>query len=300
MSDSRDRFAELRRLGDDMPETDESAKARARSRLDRAIQLERGAAPRTSRRRWGAVAAAIAVLSVATTLFLREVADRPSLLRLAAVASAQPAPSVPAGSFVYASSRERRTIGSTHLEEGEMGTVIVDLVRETWVAPDGSGLIRERPIPASSGEITRFTAQPGELRFTDLDRLPTEPEALLDAIMEPGFLDEPDNDLDLLNGIGALLRDSYLDPAHREGLFLIVEGLEGVEVQDDYRDRLGRAGIAISLGDGTRTVTLVFEPRTSRLLAEADIRTDGTFFEATYLETGVVEEVGDRPGGTEA
>jgi hypothetical protein len=47
-------------------------------------------------------------------------------------------------------------------------------------------------------------------------------------------------------------------------------------------------------------VTLVFEPRTSRLLAEADIRTDGTFFEATYLETGVVEEVGDRPGGTGA
>ena len=283
MSDSRDRegFAELRRLGDDMSESDESAKARARSRLDRAIQRERGAAARTSARRWGAVAAAIVVLSVGTTVFLREVADRPALLRLAAVASAQPAPSVPAGSFVYASSRVRTTVSSTHLEEGDMGTVIVSLLRETWIAPDGSGLILESPIPANSGEVKRFRAGPGELRFTNLDQLPTEPEALLHAIMGPGLLDEPDNDLDLLNGIGALLRDSYLDPAHRRGLFLIVAGLEGVEVEENYRDDLGRIGIAISLRESARSVTLVFEPRTSGLLAEADTRTDGTFFEAT-------------------
>lgn len=297
MSDSRDpkSFAELRRLGDDMPETDETAKARARSRLDRAIERERGASSRTSLRRWGAVAAAITVLSVAATVFLRDVSDRPALLRLAAVASAQPIPSVPSGSFVYVSSRVRTTTDSTHVDEGDMGTVIVDYLRETWIAADGSGLTLDRPLRPGSGETRRTSAEPGTLRSTNLDGLPTEPEALVDTLKELGFLGAPADDLDILNEVGALLRDSYLDPAHREGLFLIVEGMEGVEVDEGYRDHLGRIGIGVSLRDGSRAVTLVFEPRTSRLLAEADTRDDGSVFEATYLETAVVADAGDRP-----
>jgi hypothetical protein len=301
MSDIREPegFAELRRLGDDMPERDETARARARSRLDRAIQRERGASTRTSLQRWGAVAAAIVILSVATTVFLREMTDRrvtePALRRLAAVASVQRTPSVPAGSFVYTRARVRASDTRINITTGEEEMVIVGYLRETWIAADGSGVILQRPLESGSGEATRFDEGPGTLRFTNLDGLPTEPEALLEAIMKPGFLDEPDDDLEILRGIGGLLRDSYLDPAHREGLFLIVEGMQGVEVDEGYRDHLGRIGIAVSLRDSTRAVTLVFEPRTSRLLAEADTHDDGTFSEATYLETAVVGDAGDRP-----
>jgi hypothetical protein len=294
-----DGFAELRKLGDDVPETDEIAMARARSRLNSAIERERAASPRTPLRRWGALAAAIVALSVVASLVLRgagELARRePALLRLAAVAATQPPASVPSGSFVYTSARVRTTVTSTNITTGATETVVVASRRETWIAADGSGLILERPVRPGLGTTRRLRGEPGSLRFTNLHQLPTEPEALLDAIMGPGFLDEPDDDFEVLSGIGALLRDSYVDPAHREALFLIVEGIRGVTVDEDHRDLLGRLGTAVSLRDSTRSVTLVFQPRTSRLLAEGERRADGTFFEATYLQTSVVRAVGERP-----
>jgi hypothetical protein len=293
-------FAELRSLGDDVPETDVPAKARARARLDVAIEGERAGSARTSLWKWGAVAAAIVAVAVATSFIVRGAEDQPrgfpALLQLAAVASTQPPPAVPAGSFVYTLSRVRTTSIDFHIPTEETTTVIVATRRETWIATDGSGLILERPLEPGSGGSKRIPAEPGDLRFPSLDQLPTEPEALLDAIMGPGFLDEPDDDFEVLSGIGALLRDAYVDPAHRKALFLIVESIEGVDVVEDYRDPLGRLGTALSLRDGGRSVTLVFEPRTSQLLEEGETHEDGTFYEATYLETAIVGAIGERPG----
>jgi hypothetical protein len=292
-------LAELRMLGDDVPETDETARARARSRLDRAIEREQAASARATRWRWGAVAAAIVAVSVATSIILRGTADRPSagsaLMELATVASIQAPPSVPAGSYVYTRARTRTTVTTPESTTGETETEIVTTQRETWIASDGSGLVLERPIQPGSGEIHRVLAEPGTLRFTSLDQVPTEPRALLDAIMGHGFLDEPDDDFEVLSGIGALLRDSYVDSAHRESLFLIVGGIEGVEVEENYRDPLGRLGTALSLRNGARSVTLVFEARTSRLLADSETHPDGIASEATYLQTAVVGAAGERP-----
>lgn len=295
-----DGFAELRKLGDDVPETDEKAKARARSRLNSAIERERAALPRKALKRWITLAAAIVAVSITASLVLRGAAElprpEPALLRLATVASTQPPPSVPAGSFVYTKAKVRATVESTNISTGATETVVVASRRETWIAANGSGLILERPLPLGSGEVKRIRGGPGALRFTNLDQLPTEPHALLDAIMGPGFLDQPNDDLEIFTGIGTLLRDSYVDPAHREGLFLIVEGIEGVEVEANQRDPLGRLGTAVTLRDSTRSVTLVFQPRTSRMLAERETRADGTIFEATYLQVAVVRAVGERPG----
>jgi hypothetical protein len=287
-------FAELKTLGDDVPETDALAKARARARVDAAIERER-AARRTSPWRWGAVAASIIAVAIATSSIVRE-AESPALLQLAAVASTQPPPAVPAGSFVYMLSRLHTTSTDTNISTGETDTVIVETRRETWSATDGSGLILMRPIPPGSGEPLRISAKPGELRYPSLDAFPTEPEALLEAIMGRGFLDEPHDDFEVLSGIGALLRDAYVDPAHRKALFLIVESIDGVDVVEDYRDPLGRLGTALSLREGARSVTLVFEPRTSQLLEEDQTYEDGTFLEATYLETAIVGAIGERPG----
>jgi hypothetical protein len=293
-----DDFAELRNLGDDVPETDAPAKARARARLDVAIEGERtAAAARTWPWKWGAVAAAIVAVAVTTSFLVRGAGPpgSPALLQLAAVASTQPPPAVPAGSFVYTLSRVRTTSTDFHIPTGETKTVIVETRRETWVATDGSGLILERPLEPGSGGAKRFPQGPGDLRFPSLDQFPTDPRALLDAIMGPGFLDEPNDDFEVLSGIGALLRDAYVDPAHRKSLFLIVERIEGVDVVEDYRDPLGRLGTALSLREGVRSVTLVFEPDTSRLLEEGETNLGGTFYEATYLETAIVGAIGERP-----
>lgn len=293
-------IAELRVLGDDAPMTDPAAKGRARSRLDRAIARERAASTRRRLQRWGAVAAAIVSISIATPLFLREAADRhpasPALLQLAAAASTQPPSSIPDGWFVYTRARVRATITDIDVTTGEMESQNVVSRRETWIAQDGSGLIVERRTRPPAAQVEGTSGGPGTFRFPNLDHLPTQPQALLDAIMGPGFLDEPDDGFEVLSGIGALLRDSYVSPAHREALFLIVEGMEGVEVENNYRDHLGRLGVAVSLRDSTQSETLVFEPGTSRLLAEREWRDDGAFvFEASYLETAIVPGRGERP-----
>jgi hypothetical protein len=297
-----DGFAELRRLGDDVPEADVAAKARARSRLQAAIEQERAASARASMWRWGAVAAAIVAVAVATSFILRGAADRrlgaSALLELAAVASTQPPPAIPPGSFVYSLAHVRATSTDVDIATGETERVVVEIRRETWIAPNGSGLILEHTLRPGSSGSERFSAEPGTLRFPNLDQLPTEPDALLKAIEGPGFLDEPEDDFGVLSGIGALLRDAYVDPAHRKALFLIVGSIEGVDVVEAYRDPLGRLGTALSLGDSGRSVTLVFQPRTSRLLEEAETHEDGAFFEATYVQTAIVKAIGERPAET--
>ena len=295
-----DGFAELRKLGSDIPETDDAAKARALARLESAIQRERATSRGRTLKRWVALTAAIVAVSITAALVLREGAElsgpHPAILQLAAVASTQPPPMVPAGSFAYTKAKVRATVESTNISTGATETEVVASLRETWISADGSGLILDRLLPLGSGKPRSFRGGPGELRFPSLNQLPTEPGAFLDAIRGPGFLDEPDNDFEILSGIGALLRDPYVDPSHRRALFLIVQGIEGVDVIERYRDPLGRLGTALSLREGARSVTLVFEPRTSRLLEEGETNIGNTFYEATYVQTGVVRAIGERPG----
>jgi hypothetical protein len=295
-----DRLAVLRGLGRDIPEFDPEAKNRARARLQRVIETDR----RRPRRAMPAfaIAAAILLASLAVVLVVDQAPHREdefALLRLATVASSQPAPSIPAGSFAYLSARVVRTSTTGSVDAGQEETVVVELSRETWIARDGSGLIVERQIGAP-GDTTRFEAAAGELRFVELSGLPTEPGALLEALYAPGLLDEPDDDLEVLSGIAALLRDAYASPGHRRALFEIVQGIEGVEVTEGFLDPRGRSGTAISLSDDVRTVTLVFDPETSRLLFEGESRTDGRLYEATYLHAAVVPAAGERPNSTTA
>lgn len=295
-----DGFAALRGLRAEVPRVDPSAKARAWSRLERSIDDERAARRRRRSWRWGAVAASIAASATLTSVLVSQSTDRGDiqqpLIRLAAVAAAQPPPSIPPGSFAYTRARVEVARSSTDIATGETGTAIVGIIRETWVASDGSGSVVESPIDRGSGEPETTTAKPGTLRLVALDRFPTDAEGLLEAIVGAGYLDEPDDDVELLAGVAALLRDSYASPAHRTALFDIVAGIDDVVVQERYPDPAGRMGTAVTLHRGGRSVTLVFEPSTSRLLAEREDRAGETVFEAAYLETGVVDELGGRPG----
>jgi hypothetical protein len=305
MSEGPDDMADLRMLGDDVPVTDPVAKARARARLEDVIQQEQ-VRPRThiSWRRFAAAAAvAAALVTLASwSLLQRSIAPSPvpstqetALLQLAMVASSQAAPTTPVGSFVYTRSRVRAKSSDVIVTGEELGSQIVTSHRETWVAQDGSGLILERRIHPASTRTERIEVGPGSLRLPDFDELPTRPLDLLEAIMRSEYLGQPDDGFETLSGIGALLRDPYVSPAHRQALFLIVRDMEGVEVDENYRDPLGRLGVAVSLGDGARSVILVFEPGTSRLLMEGEDRA-GRVFQAVYIETAVVSAIGGTPG----
>lgn len=300
-----DDMADLKVFGDDAPVTDPAAKARARARLEHAIQSE-GVRPR-SRVAWRpfAAAAAAALVTVASWSLLQSSIDPSTtpkpplqetpLLQLAMAASSQPAPTIPVGSFVYTRSRVRATSSDVSATGDELGSEVITSRRETWIAEDGSGLMIDNRIGPVAAEAETTRGGPGTFPVPDFDELPTAPAALLDAIMGPGYLDDPDGGFEVLSGIGALLRDPFVSPAHREALFLIVEDMEDVEVEENYRDPVGRFGIAVSLSDGSRSVILVFESGTSDLLMEGEER-DGGIFEALYLETAIVSARGERPG----
>lgn len=298
-------MADLRLLGDDVPVTDQAAKARARSRLEAVMQGE-DVRPRPNIvwRPVAAAAAAILVTLATWTLLDRSIeppdARRPALLQLATAASSQAAPAVPAGSFVYTRSRVEAVSSDVSVSGEELGSEIITSRRETWIARDGSGLLIERRIGLDAVREERTPGGPGTFRFGDVNELPTDPGALFDAIMGAGFLDGPDDDFAVLSGIGALLRDPFVSPAHREALFRIVASMEGVQVDEEYLDPVGRIGIGVSLRDSSRSVILVFEPGTSRLLAEAESRDGAVIYRASYLESAVVSARGKRPDHVKA
>jgi hypothetical protein len=290
-------FAAIRRIGANVPRMDPGARARALVRLDREIELE--VTTRRRRRRVATLlAAALAVLAVTSLLelgFERPGGEELPILQIAAVAGAQSSPSIPDGSFMYTRSLARAWRTDVPVDDPEQAETTTDSwVREVWIAEDGSGLIVE----TRDGErLGRTLADPGDLRFAELNSAPTDPDGLLAAIMGEGYLDEPDSDVEILAGIAPLLGDAYALPEHRRALFEIVAALPGVTVDERHEDRAGRVGTAVSLGDGRVTVTLVFDPETSGLLEFRQEYADGRISAETYLQTALVGETGERPRG---
>ena len=187
-----DGFAELRKLGDDVPE---NGRPRKGSRESAAGCRHRGANERPRRKRplkrWGAVAAAIVAVAVTTLSSFVEAAGLPRPSRRccdsAAVASTQPPPSVPAGPSCTRSPGCGQPHSISNIQTGETNTDTVEIVRETWAAADSdpgsilaARLCWSRAKPRGSRGTGRTS---GSRTWT---RFPTEPRALLDATMGPG------------------------------------------------------------------------------------------------------------------
>ena len=155
--------------------------------------------------------------------------------------------------------------------------------REKWEAAGrpqlGVPRPRERDVPAG------VASNPV---FGDLNALPTDPAALLSWLQaRAGGHDAPT--FELLQLAGALLAEPAARPALRAAVFGALAAVDGLDVDPDARDRLGRAGVGVSFtspqhGPNER-FTLLFDAQTTRPLG---------------VETTLLERVDwlDAPPGT--
>jgi hypothetical protein len=196
--------------------------------------------------------------------------------------------------------------------------------REIWIAPDGSGRIREmagRPrflskaqraawIATGSPKLppvaraTNETFDPGQLRYFRSADLPTDPATLrrlIEARKVPG-IGGPPGEAETFELIGEMLRETDLRPALRAAIYEVAAELPGVELLGPVRDPAGRRGVGVAFTDHRRGIRheLIFDPADSALLGERQVVVGGWDKDlqvpagtvvgyASYLESGVVD-----------
>ena len=191
------------------------------------------------------------------------------------------------------------------------------LLRESWVAADGSGRIREtteEPIFLSEADREAFTEGgytvyaiyedfgPGGLLAADLipnlfgvRTLPTDVDELRDMLgRHAGQGQRWPIEASMFVTIGDLLRDPFTPPEARAALYEVAATLPGIELLGEQRDHAGRTGVAVALADRGLREIIIFDPATSTLLEERSellVASGVTWSRSTYLETKVVAEL---------
>jgi hypothetical protein len=209
-------------------------------------------------------------------------------------------------------------------EPAPVWSVLVPREREIWIAPDGSGRIREsagRPrflsdaqraawVAAGSPQLpplaraTNETFAASELHYFRSAHLPTDPKALrglIEARKIPG-IHEPPGEADTFEAIGEMLRETDLRPALRAAIYEVAAELPGVELLGEVRDPAGRRGVGVAFTDRRRgnRHELIFDPANSALLGEREVVVGGwskglqvpagtVVGYASYLEARVVD-----------
>lgn len=196
------------------------------------------------------------------------------------------------------------------------------LVREDWMAADGSGQIRETVGDLiflseadreawEAGDFTPYALNedfgPGALEPQLANAsLPTDVDLLRDEVRERAAASHPwpRTDSQMFVVIGDLLRDPLTPPAVRAALFEVAASLPWIELLGEMDDRIGRPGVAVAMAAFPftpfhRQEIIIFDPATSVLLEERTVslapygNTPAPFLlsYATYLESGIVPEL---------
>jgi hypothetical protein len=178
------------------------------------------------------------------------------------------------------------------------------------VGRDRSG----RPLKAYSSKAFR-----GRREFSYLSRLsqlPTEPEALRLTVenrrggstpVDPSPADSPRGGA-TVERLLEILSEPITSSALRAAAFDALGEIPGIGLERDVADGAGRRGDAISwVRDGGFGRRYIFDPRTSEILAEAEmifnskaagypgVPDDTVFRETAYLQAGVVSSTRERP-----
>jgi hypothetical protein len=307
----------LRSLPFDLAEPGEEARARARGRLLRHI---RHSGPRRRRRLLVAVVALAAAAATAALVGVGVHGDgnasaATALRHAAAVARRQaPPPPVAPGHYVYS-----KSVQAFMVVDGDKGwAALGPKVREVWLGRRG-GLLHEtsgRPEFLSARDRERWLAagrpQVNAPEATEtigptppLD-LPTDPDALFGNLREKAQGNANGVDAEMFTLVGDALRETDASPALRASLYEVAARIPGVELLGPTTDRSGRRGVAVAHTNSRNheRYELIFDPKTSALLAEQTVELDGNFFHypagtvtgyATYVSTGVVNRLGARP-----
>jgi hypothetical protein len=264
------------------------------------------------------------------------------VLHAAAEVAAEQEPVAPGrGEYLYTRSKDAYlrafayspTCGRS-CDASETWSLLVPSVRESWASFDDSLRGRVRTVsgkprfisadqragwvaagspPLSRPDRVEDSAVSGSgmlLDARDLAELPADPAELremLEAREIPG-IGGPPGEVETFVLIGDMLRGTYLPAAIRAAIYELTAELPGVELLGEVEDPIGRAGIGIAFTDKRRGTTheLIFDPKTSALLAERDLlaRSGAYGFKAplgtpigyaVYLESKVVDSVGERP-----
>lgn len=291
--------------------------------------------PRTSRRRLLAAAAVAAVVAAAAIVPATLLPDErlgaspaaaETLERLAAVAASQP--EAAPGRYVYMKAQVIDAATNTDVPY----TFRIRRTRESWLAPDGSGRIRE-----SAGEPIFFSERDRKLFQNDypsvnefgasderfgprpsnaLDAsLPTDPDELEAALRARAESENPPPEDgytlegEILERISSLLYLPSASPKLRAALYRVMTRIEGVDLVGERIDPLGRRGIAFARAGGygrdTATrVVLIVDPKTSQLLAQqtdlvrsvewVDAKPPAVLGSIAYVETAWVDLLGQR------
>jgi hypothetical protein len=196
------------------------------------------------------------------------------------------------------------------------------LVREDWIAADGSGRIRENvgePIFLSEADRAAFEASgstpfalnedfgPGGLEPQLANALlPTDVDLLREEVRQRAEASHPwpRTDSQMFVVIRDLLRAPLTPPDVRAALFEVAAGLPGIELLGEMDDRVGRPGVAVAMTafpftPWHRQEIVIFDPATSVLLEERSVGlasygdTPAPFLwgYATYLETEIVSKL---------
>lgn len=189
------------------------------------------------------------------------------------------------------------------------------LVREFWMAADGSGRIREavgEPIFLSEAERQTWLAGgfdvfalnedfgPGGLSGGAFGPLPADVDelrAFVRTVAESS--DRRPIEVGMFVAVGDLLRDPLTPPEVRAGLFQVASTLPGIDLLGPMEDEIGREGTAVAMSDWFRQEIIIFDPMSSALLEERTIShlphgltlPPILWSRSTYLESAVVPEL---------
>jgi hypothetical protein len=283
-------------------------------------------------RRWLLVpsAATIAVVALAVVLVGRFLGDPDpagyvQLRKLAAVAAHQ-APPTDSGGFRYTHSKDAYM--SSFVSSDGTYTFIQPKDREIWIAPDGSGRLREHVGDArflgpqdeqdwrdagspelSENETTDDRYEAEGLYYEPFEGLPDDVDELYEEIERRSEDSGPGLHPEMFTVVGDLLRETMAPPELRANLFRVLDRIPGVSIRDDAEDELGRPGTAAFIEYGNGGVDfhdeLIFDSDTSELLGErqillnevdwVDAEPGTTIGYAVYLESGMVDSATERP-----
>lgn len=246
---------------------------------------------------------------------------------LAAVAAAQPAEHPPGpGQFQYTGSKSL-TESDTYDARKIYFRVNYSVHRQIWIGLNGSGRLAETfrdPRFLSPGDRARWIAAgrpslrvpPSDDRFgphglslgpTNLLKLPTNPARLRALLVARKIEGGPEGPAEDFVQVGDLLRETDAPPALRAALFKVAARIPGVRLLGTVTDQAGRSGIGLayfdhftptrySPGELSESV-LIFDPKTSKLLAEQQFLTPDKTKKTSliawtvYLVTGVVNSI---------
>jgi hypothetical protein len=291
-------------------------------------------------RRVLAVTAVVAVGIGVTLAFVPSGSDGPSsqavraLESVAAIARADAADSTPqAVGFSY--SRMTRATVMGVVESSYQYSYLVPVTTEAWVAPDGSGRVREVRhdiewlTPEDEGQWRAAGSPPlgndeapsderfgpGQLNDTGWEgklpptrELPADPERLSEVFEEQAGISSSSVPVNVksFEYATSVLFQAGSAPELRAALYELVADLDGVELSGPTEDPLGRAGTAVSIESDysgqLERYTLIFDAATSQPLAFTETLLEGAGASegqargyALLMETGEVPDLQTRP-----